>query len=182
MQKLFVFEKSPFSRMHSEGFSFNSGGLGVRVVFAQCCFNVRNRPQAFAMGSLSLTVGRRSQNVTKSSLSRGPFHRKIAWFCCVCDMRYDCVCVWRGVSQLMWRFFVARAARHFVLLHYRFSWPAQHLVTWRRCCFHESQCQGCANMTQCQKSWQGQHFVNAMKSGGNFAKIVLFELCKIIAL
>ena len=33
----------PFSRMRSEGFSFNSGGL-----FATRCLSVRNRPQPFA--------------------------------------------------------------------------------------------------------------------------------------
>ena len=34
------------SRMRSEGFSFNSGGLGV--LFATRCLSVRNRPQPFA--------------------------------------------------------------------------------------------------------------------------------------
>ena len=60
--------------------------------------------------------------------------------------------------------------QHFVLLHCPLSWQAQHFVTWRRCCFVESQWQG-----WCQKSWQGQHFVSALKSGGSFAKIPLFE-------
>ena len=41
-----------FSRMRSEGFSFNSGG---RALFATCCFSIRNRPQPFA------TVRNRSQ-------------------------------------------------------------------------------------------------------------------------
>ena len=63
------------SRMRSEGFSFNSGGLEVGVVFAQCCFGARNRSQAFVLRSLSLTVGRRSQNVTESCVV-GRFRRK----------------------------------------------------------------------------------------------------------
>ena len=37
-----------FSRMRSEGFSFNSWGSGGRVLFATRCFYVRNRPQPFA--------------------------------------------------------------------------------------------------------------------------------------
>lgn len=50
-------------------------------------------------------------------------------------------------------------------------------MTWQRCCLVESQWQGCANLTWCQKSWQGQHFVNVLKSGGSFAKIIRFEIC-----
>ena len=30
------------------------------------------------------------------------------------------------------------------------------------------------HMTQCQKSWQAQHFVIALKSGGSFAKFIYF--------
>ena len=52
-------------------------------------------------------------------------------------------------------------------------WQVQHFVTWRRWCFDESQCQGCANITQCQRSWQGQHFVSALK---NLRDIVDFQL------
>ena len=37
-----------FSRMRSEGFSFNSWGSGGRALFATRCFYVRNRPQPFA--------------------------------------------------------------------------------------------------------------------------------------
>ena len=44
-----------FTRMRSEGFSFNSWGSGGRVLFATRCFYVRNRPQPFA------TVRNRSQ-------------------------------------------------------------------------------------------------------------------------
>ena len=36
------------------------------------------------------------------------------------------------------------------------------------------------NMTQCQKWWQGQHFVSCLISGGGFAKIILFELYKLM--
>ena len=36
--------------------------------------------------------------------------------------------------------------------------------------FRESHCQGCANVTQCQKSWQAQHLVTALKSCGSLAK------------
>ena len=58
------------------------------------------------------------------------------------------------------------------------SWQAQHFVTRRRCCFHESQWQGRANVTPFQLSWQAQQFVSVLKSGGSFAKVILFELCK----
>ena len=33
-----------------------------------------------------------------------------------------------------------------------------------------------ANVTQCQKSWPGLHFVTALKSGGSSAKIIVLEL------
>ena len=63
-------------------------------------------------------------------------------------------------------------AQHFV------SWQAQHFVTWRRCFFDKSQCQGRANLTLLQISWQAQHLVSVLESGGRFAKVILFELCK----
>ena len=44
-------------------------------------------------------------------------------------------------------------------------WVLTHLIF-----FNESQCQGSANVTQCQKSWQAQHFVTALKSCGSLAK------------
>ena len=57
-----------------------------------------------------------------------------------------------------------------------FSWQAQRLVTWRRCCCRESQCQGCASMTPpVSKVVAGAAFVSALESCGNFAKIVFFE-------
>ena len=61
-----------------------------------------------------------------------------------------------------------------MLLHRRFSWQAEHLVRWRRCCFHESQCQGCANMTQCQKS----AFCECLEKWRKLRKQMLLELCK----
>ena len=51
-------------------------------------------------------------------------------------------------------------------------------VTWGRCFFDESHCQGHANVTLLQISWQGQHLVSVLKSGGRFAKVILFELGK----
>ena len=66
--------------------------------------------------------------------------------------------------------------QHVVLVRFAISWQVQHFVTWRSGCLDESHCQGCANMTQCQKSWQGQFFVSCLKSGGSVAKIVIFEL------
>ena len=47
--------------------------------------------------------------------------------------------------------------------------------------FCESHCQGSANMTQMrhgQRSWQGQHLVTVLKSGGSVVRFILFELCK----
>ena len=43
-----LLSQSVFSRMRSEGFSFNSWGSGGRALFAIRCFYVRNRPQPFA--------------------------------------------------------------------------------------------------------------------------------------
>ena len=40
------------------------------------------------------------------------------------------------------------------------------------------QCQGRANLTLLQISWQAQHSVSVLESGGSFAKVILFELCK----
>ena len=69
-------------------------------------------------------------------------------------------------------------AQHFVMWPFAMSWQAQHFVTWRRCCFHRSQWQGRANVTLFQISWQAQQFVSVLKSGGSFAQVILFELCK----
>ena len=69
-------------------------------------------------------------------------------------------------------------AQHFVMWPFAMSWQAQHFVTWRRCCFHRSHWQGRANVTLFQISWQAQQFVSVLKSGGSFAQVILFELCK----
>ena len=37
---------------------------------------------------------------------------------------------------------------------------------------------GRANVTLLQISWQAQHLVSVLRSGGSFAKVILFELCK----
>ena len=58
-----------FFPMRSEGFLLNSGGLEVGVVFAQRCASDRSM-FATAMGSLSLTIGRRLQNVIRMRCSR----------------------------------------------------------------------------------------------------------------
>ena len=69
-------------------------------------------------------------------------------------------------------------AQHFVMWPFAMSWQAQHFVTWRRCCFHESQWQWRPNVTLLQISWQAQDLVIVLKSGGSFAKVILFELCE----
>ena len=74
--------------------------------------------------------------------------------------------------------FFSWQAQHFVMWPFAMSWQAQHFVTWRRCCFYESHWQGRANVTLLEISWQAQHFVSVLKSGGSFAKVMLFELCK----
>ena len=45
-------------------------------------------------------------------------------------------------------------------------------ILWRvqSAIFHESHCQGCANVTQWQKSWQAQHLATAWKTCGSLAK------------
>ena len=69
-------------------------------------------------------------------------------------------------------------AQHFVRWPFAMSCQAQHFVTWRRCCFHRSHWQGRANVTLFQISWQAQQFVSVLKSGGSFAQVILFDLCK----
>ena len=65
-------------------------------------------------------------------------------------------------------------AQRFVLVDFAILWQAQHYVTWCNGWFNESQCQGCTNMTQCQKSWQGQHSVTCLNCGGSVAKVFLW--------
>ena len=68
--------------MRSEGFSFSSGvgGLEVGGALAQRCSSDGNRPQQFVMRSLSLTIERRSGDVTPAGVD---FVANIARFCCV---------------------------------------------------------------------------------------------------
>ena len=63
------------------------------------------------------------------------------------------------------------APRRFAL-----AWQAHHFVACPKCLFHESQCQGRAHETQCQKSWQAQHFVTALKNAGSLAKNHIFQV------
>ena len=61
-------------------------------------------------------------------------------------------------------------AQHFAMRRFALAWQAQHFVACPQCFFHESQCEGCTNMTQCQKPWHAQLFVTALKSCGSLAK------------
>lgn len=54
----------------------NSGGLEVEVVFAQCCFGVRNRSQPSATVGFEVAKPRRSQNYVTKSCVVGRFRRK----------------------------------------------------------------------------------------------------------
>ena len=81
-------------------------------------------------------------------------------------------------SDAMQSVVFAWQAQHFVMWPFAMSWQGQHFVMWRRCCFYKSHWQGRANVTLFQISWQAQHFVSVLKSGGSFAKVILFELCK----
>ena len=67
----------------------------------------------------------------------------------------------------------SRQAQHFVLPHRCFSWQARHFVTWRGCCFHDIAVSGPRKHDTVPKVV----FVSALKSGGSFAKQMLFELC-----
>ena len=66
-------------------------------------------------------------------------------------------------------------AQHFVRWPFAITWQAQHLVMWRRCCLRKSLWQARANVTTLQISWQAQHLVRVMKTGGSFAKVILFS-------
>ena len=67
-------------------------------------------------------------------------------------------------------------AQHLAMRRFAFAWQAQHFVTCPKCFCHESQCQGCANMTQCRTSWQVQHLVTALKGAEASQLIILLEL------
>ena len=66
-------------------------------------------------------------------------------------------------------------AQHFVMWPFARSWQAQRFVLWRRCFFDKSHYQGRANVTPLQISWQVQHLVSILESGGSFAKVILVE-------
>ena len=128
-----------FSKMRSEGFWFNSGGLEVGVVFAQRCFH---GGKMAAVREPSLTVRRRSQSVTKSPLG-GRFRRKIAWFCCF---------LWHALRsglRFAWQAQYFRSVFKFACRFYVAGAPLRVAAS---CNFRgrrsESQRQGCTNMTQ----------------------------------
>ena len=71
--------------MRSEGFTFNSGGLEVGVVFAQCCFGVRDRPQLFATVRDEVAKPHRWEALARCDkiICHRSISSQIAWFCCV---------------------------------------------------------------------------------------------------
>ncbi len=77
--------KISYSRMRSEGFSFNSGGLEVGVVFAECCFGVRNHSQPFATVRFEVAKPHRWAALTKCDkiICWRSISSQIAWFHCV---------------------------------------------------------------------------------------------------
>ena len=79
-----------------------------------------------------------------------------------------------------WRVVFSWQAQHFVLVHFTIPLQAQHFVTWPRCCFDELRCQGCANMTQCQKSWQGQHFCELLEKWRQLRKDHIYFLLSFV--
>ena len=101
-----------------------------------------------------------------------PSHKMGGRFRVLRDRRNTIRSVSMQAHNFLWQ------AQHFVMWPFEMAWLAQHFVTWRKYFFHESACHGCANMTQCQKSWQAQHLVSVLKSGGSCAKVILVELCK----
>ena len=101
-----------------------------------------------------------------------PSHKMGGRFRVLRDRRNTIRSVSMQAHNFLWQ------AQHFVMWPFAMAWLAQHFVTWRKYFFHESPCHGCANVTQCQKSWQAQHLVSVLKSGGSCAKVILVELCK----
>ena len=73
---------------------------------------------------------------------------------CVCVLRGRCNTLEAGLNQRV-----------------GFSWPAAGAAL----CAAASR----ASVTQCQKSWQGQHFVSVLKIGVSFAKIINLSFVKI---
>ena len=77
------------SRMRSEGFSFNSGGLEVGVVFAQRCFHDRNRSRHVRNRSRHVRSGVPKPHcwaaLTKCDkmICWRSISSLIAWFCCM---------------------------------------------------------------------------------------------------
>ena len=179
-----------FSRMRSEGFPFIVGGLGV----GSCSRRVRR----VVVVSSSPSSSPRRRVVVNFSLLGGTHALRPNPFLQSMKMEEGTKCLFLALpSHKMWgRFRVLRdrrntleacqckrvvfswQAQHFVMWPFAMSWQAQHFVTWRRCCFHKSHWQGRANVTLFQISWQAQQFVSVLKSGGSFAKVILFELCE----
>ena len=161
--------------MHSEGFPFIVGAWGwtcVRVVLVVSSWSRRG------VVVNSLPCGRASGGVLEDILLRvklqgslarnarfgasksqdGRSFSRFAW-----QAQY-----FRGVSISGCHF--PSQAQHLAKWRFAFAWQAQHFVMCPKCFFHESQCQGSANVTQWQKLWQAQHLVTALKSCGSLAK------------
>ena len=176
-----------FSRMRSEGFPFIVGVWGwtcVRVAFVvsssprrrvvvansliRCHWAVHSHCDTI----LSFKVWKVEEVSHEMLVLALPSHKMWGHFRVLRDRRNTlAVCQCKRVV-FSWQ------AQHFVMWPFAMSWQAQHFVTWRRCCFHESQWQWRANVTLLQISWQAQDLVIVLKSGGSFAKVILFELCK----
>ena len=164
-----------FSRMHSEGFLFNSGGLEVGVVFTLS----HSRPSATVRDEVAKShhgaVLTKCDKI-KSSLGGG-FHRKHLGFVAFCNTRCNSVGVLRGRSNAVEACLDLRVGFSYHVQHFV---QAQNLVTWGRCCFHERQCQGSHDTLS--KVVPGAAFVSALtraskcQTGGSLPRNAILAL------
>ena len=174
--------------MRSEGFPFIVGVWDwtcvcvVLVVSSSCCRRVGVASSSL-LRRYFLCIRRYTRTATQSFPSKYEKWRKSR---AKCSFWRSQVTKWEVVFAFCVTGAILKAcqckcvvfswqAQHFVMWPFARSWQAQRFVLWRRCFFDKSHYQGRANVTPLQISWQVQHLVSILESGGSFAKVILVE-------
>ncbi len=166
------------SRMRSEGFPFIVGVWGwtcVRVVFVVSSSSGLRRVLVGSLISLLWAVHTLRHNHVLQKMKSGEVSHEMLVLALQSLQMGGHFHVLRGGRNtleacLYQRVTLAWQAQHVAPWRVAFAWQAQHFVTCWKYFFHESHWQGCANMTQWQKSWRAQHLVTALKTCGRLAK------------
>ena len=174
-----VLKDFSFSRMHSEGFPFIVGVWGwtcvrVALVVSSSSSGPR-RPRVRSLISLLWAARTQCDKIISFKVWKVEEVSHEMLVLSLQTLKVGCHFAFCVAGAILWkrvkckRVVFSWQAQDFATRRFAPAWQAQHFVTCPKCFFHESQCQGCANMTQWQKSWQAQHFVTALKSGGSLA-------------